>query len=166
MNFAATSGKIAQSAFSRWQVKVSALYQLPLDINVSGTLSAHEGSFVGESFSMQDPDLPNPRSYSNSMPTYAYDNRNRLSDIWEVNFKVEKIIRLGDTGRMYFSADIFNAFNSTPPLRQYDNAYGTFYFSGNPAATITSWAAPAATAGAYNELMNPLVVRVGMRFQL
>lgn len=161
-----SSGKITVNMFSRWQVKVSALYQLPLDFNVSATLSAHEGAFVGEAVSMQDPDLPNPRSYSNSMPLVTYGKRSRLSDVWEVNAKIEKMIKLGDKSRMYFSADIFNVFNSTPLLRQYDKSLGTFYFSGSPASAVTSRSAPGLTAGTYQEMMVPLVMRLGLRFQI
>jgi hypothetical protein len=161
-----SSGKISVNMFSRWMLKMSALYQLPWDVNFSATLSAHEGTFVGESFSMQDLTLPNPISQSNSMPTISYDNRARLGNVWEVNVKVEKMIKLGDIGRMYFSADIFNIFNAHPILRQYEKSLGTFRFVGNGSTDVSLRTAPAATAGAYNEMMNPLLLRLGMRFQL
>jgi hypothetical protein len=162
-----SSGKITVNMFSRWLVKLTGMYQLPWDLNVSGTLSAHEGSFFGESFGVQDRTLPNPRSYSNSLPTITYDNRSRLGDVWTVNLKLEKMIRLGDTSRMYFSADIFNAINVDPLLRRYDIDYGTFRFTGGPTNSVPySWTAPGATSGAYNEIMNPILIRFGMRFQI
>ncbi len=63
------SGKIARDGFSRWMFKLTGLYQLPFDINVSGTLSAHEGYFYFTSFGIQDRTLPNTRSYSNTLYT-------------------------------------------------------------------------------------------------
>jgi len=161
-----SSGKITVNMFTRWLFKASGLYQLPWDVNVSATLSAHEGAFVGESFSFTDLTLPNGKSQSNSMPTIAYDNRDRLDNVWTINVKVEKMIKIGDIGRMYFSADIFNVFNSHPILRQYEKSLGTFRFVGNGSTDVNLWTAPAATAGAYNEMMNPLLLRLGMRFQL
>jgi hypothetical protein len=161
-----SSGKISVNMFSRWLLKASALYQLPWDVNVSATLSAHEGAFVGESFTVQDLTLPNTKSQSNGMPTIAYDNRDRLGNVWTISAKVEKMIKLGDIGRMYLSADIFNVLNVHPILRQYEKHYGTFRFTGNGSTTVDLRTAPAATAGAYNEMMNPLLLRIGMRFQL
>ena len=161
-----SSGATTVYMFSRWLLKASALYQLPWDVNVSATLSAHEGAFVGETFSVSDLTLPNEISQSNSMPTISYDNRSRLGNVWAVNVKVEKMIKLGDISRMYFSADIFNVFDVHPFLRQYEKNYGSFRFAGNGSTAVSLWTPPAATQGAYNEMMNPLLLRLGMRFQL
>jgi hypothetical protein len=158
------SGKVARDMFTRWMVKLTGLYQLPFDINVSGTISGHEGSFFATTFGIQDRTLPNSRSNSvANIPTASFDNRNRLPDVWSVNLKVEKAFRLGDTSRMYFSADLFNVLNVDTVLRKYDISLGTFRVVG---ANPYSRTAPAATSGLTNDIMNPFVVRLGMRFQI
>jgi hypothetical protein len=158
------SGKIARDMFSRWMFKLTGLYQLPLDINISGTISGHEGSFYATTFNIQDRTLPNSRSLGvNNIPTASYNNRTRLPDVWSVNLKVEKAFKLGDVSRMYFSADLFNILNIDTVLRQYDVSLGTFRVVG---ATPYSRTAPAATSGRVNDIMNPFVVRLGMRFQI
>jgi hypothetical protein len=159
-----SSGKIARDMFTRWMFKLTGLYQLPFDINISGTISGHEGSFYATTFAIQDRTLPNSRSYGViAVPTASYNNRTRLPDVWSVNLKVEKAFRLGDTSRMYFSADLFNILNVDTVLRQYDISLGTFRMVGN---TPYSRTAPASTSGLVNDIMNPFVLRLGMRFQI
>jgi hypothetical protein len=162
------SGKISRPMFSRWMVKLMGLYQFPWDINVSGTFSAHEGSFYYTALSLQDRTLPNPRSYSATIYTADYDNRDRLGDVFVANIKVEKMLKLGQTGRMYLSADLFNVFNSDKVLRKRDVSYGTFRFTGTYEGNPTPYRyyRPSATSGEINEIMNPLILRIGVRFQI
>jgi hypothetical protein len=157
------SGKVGVNFFTRWEFKISGLYQLPWDTSVSGTLSAHEGAFVGESFGIQNL-LLNPRDNSRSMPTMKYDNRNRLPDVFQLNFKVEKMIRVTDLARMYFSFDLFNVLNKDTIMRQYDNSYGTFRV-GADGQTTTVYTAPGSTNYKPIEIMNPMIFRLGVRFQ-
>lgn len=167
VNMGGTSGKIPRLMFSRWMFKLTGLYQLPWDLNASFTVSAHEGSFVSYSFGVQDRTLPNPRDYSRTMQMTAYDNKTRLPNVLTVSIKLEKAIKLGDTGRMYFSADVFNLINSRTLLRQYDYVYGSYRFTGGPSNPVPySWTAGASTSGAKNEIMNPLLFRAGVRFQI
>lgn len=162
-----TSGKVARLMFSRWMLKLTGLYQLPWDLNASFTVSGHEGSFVSYSFGVQDRTLPNPQDYSRTMQMTAYDNKTRLPNVWTVSIKLEKAIKLGDNGRLYFSGDIFNLINSRVLMRQYDYAYGSYRFTGGPANPVPySWTAGATTSGAKNEIMNPLLFRAGVRFQI
>jgi len=163
MGMGGGSGKISRPMFSTWMVKLMGLYQLPWDVSVSGTVSGHEGSFWDRTFSIQDRTLPNPRSYSNSMTTVSYNNRNRLGNVWVINLKAEKMIKLGDASRMYFSVDLFNILNDDTLLRKYDLSLGTFRVVG---ASPYSYTKPSATSGLPNEIMNPMVFRLGMRFQI
>jgi len=153
------SGKIGRPYFTRWMFKVMGLYQLPYDINISGTVSGHQGTFYETYFTLEDDALPNPNSFSTDMPTTKYNDRPQLPDVWVVNLKLEKMFNIGNLGKMYFAADIFNVVNSHVVMRKHDIHYGTFYY--NP----TDYAEPNETSGTNNELMNPFLVRLGMRFQ-
>jgi hypothetical protein len=156
------SGKISRPFFTRWMFKLSGLYQLPAAINISGTISAHEGTFYQTYFDLEDDTLPNPNSYYNSMPTTKYNGRAQLPNVFVVNVKVEKMFSLASLGKMYFSADIFNTFNSNTILRKYDISYGTFYYESD---ALVDYATPQDTSGVNNELLNPFLVRLGLRFQ-
>ena len=156
------SGKISRPFFTRWMFKLAGLYQLPFDINLSGTISGHEGTYYETYFNVEDEDLPNPTSYGNSLPTTRYNNREQLPNVWVFNLKLEKMFNLGNLGKMYFSADIFNALNSTTILRRYDIEHGTFYYASGD---LVDYAPPYGTSGINNELMNPFIARLGMRFQ-
>jgi hypothetical protein len=156
------SGKISRPFFSRWMVKLMGLYQLPYDINVSGFVSGHQGTYYQTYFNLEDSALLNPDSYYNSMATTKYNDRTHLGDVWVVNFKLEKMLKIGSTGKMYFSADLFNALNTLTILRKRDISYGTFYYADG---VFDDWAEPDANSGFNNEVLNPLLVRLGLRFQ-
>jgi hypothetical protein len=161
----ATSGKIQRDFFSRWMFKLSGLYQLPFDMNISATISAHEGTFYVTQFTIRDTGVPgaSSRETSKTIPTAVYGNRSREPNVFAVNIKLEKMIKLGDTSKMYFSADIFNVFNADTDLRKYDISYGTFRYRDTAPVSYTT---PAATSGQLNDILNPLLLRLGMRFQI
>jgi len=156
------SGKVSVPFFTRWMFKLSGLYQLPYNINISGTVSGHQGTFYQEYFNVEDDTLPNPNSYSNSLPTTKYNDRPQLPNVWLFNLKLEKMFSLGTVSKMYFSADLFNAFNSHTLMRRRDVEFGTFYYESG---TLVDYGSPSSISGANNELMNPFIVRLGMRFQ-
>jgi hypothetical protein len=170
ISMGASSGKTGRYGFSRWMAKLMGLYQLPYDISVSATVSGHEGYYYYENFGLRNDTLPNPRSYSNSMYVADYDHRPRLGDVWTINAKVEKMLRLGDTGRLYISADVFNVMNSHIALRKYDISYGTFRYTGLPGEEVFFRHYPqtglGSGSGNLNEIMNPLILRLGVRFQI
>ena len=157
------SGKISRPFFTRWMFKLMGLYQLPFDINIAGTLSGHEGYYYQTYFNLRDYTYGNENSYSNSMATTKYNDREKLGNVWLLNLKLEKMFKLGDVGRMYLSADVFNVINSTVILRKRDASYGTYYYEGTP--TLTDYSDPPGTSGVNNELMNPIIMRIGLRFQ-
>jgi len=165
------SGKISQVYFTRWMFKLMGLYQLPWDINLSGTLSAHEGTFNTQAFGVRNQTTTNPNynsnSYSNSFLTHIYNDSMRLDPVLVVNLKLEKVLKLSGVGRMYLSVDMFNAFNTQIVTRKYNRNLGTFRFSGTVGNEVPySWIAPAATQGLNNEMLNPLVFRLGVRFEI
>jgi len=161
-----SSGKAGRDSFSRWMFKLTGLYQLPFDINVSGTLSAHEGYFYYTYFGIEDWDIIHPDSFGTEMPTAAYDNRTRLDDVWTINLKLEKAFKLGDTSRMYFSIDLFNVMNLDTIMRKYDINLGTFIYEDDACTSRTAPTSTGRGSGRINEIMNPFVFRLGMRFQI
>jgi hypothetical protein len=156
------SGKISRPFFTRWMFKLMGLYQLPYDISLSGTVSAHQGTYYQTYFDLEDDTLPNPDSFYNSMATTKYNDRTHLGNVWVINLKFEKMFKVGGLGKMYFSADVFNSLNAKTILRKRDIGYGTFYYESG---TLVDYASPSETSGFNNEVMNPLLVRLGMRFQ-
>jgi len=101
-----------------------------------------------------------------AMFTAAYDNRSRLGDVWQANLKIEKAFKLGDTSRMYFSIDLFNVLNLDTIMRKYDISLGTFRVAGLTPISRTAPALSGAGSGNINEIMNPFIFRLGMRFQI
>jgi hypothetical protein len=161
------SGKISQNLFSRWLFKVTGMYQFPFDINVSGTVSAHEGSIILNYLNVYNYSLNSTggRSYG-SIPTDVYGKMPRLNPVWVFNMKFEKAFRVTTTGRMYFSVDCFNIFNTKTLTRQYNIGLGNFYFTGPTGSEVqTSYANPPGTSGVFNEVLNPRLFRLGMRFE-
>jgi hypothetical protein len=160
--FGGASGKLDRDYFSRWTVQMSGLYQLPWDLNISGTLAYHEGTFYQTSFTIQDLTVTGVRGWSASMPTTKMNDRTRAPNVLNLSFKLEKMLKLSDTGRLYFSFDLFNAPNLHTILRKYDIGLGTFRYTGT---TPILWTAPSATSGMIYEILNPVVFRLGARVQ-
>jgi len=152
-----SSGKIGMYVFSRWLFKLSGLYQLPLDFNLSFTFNAREGHIIPHTVDIVDYNAPNP--YSQTINVYLDKfGTERLPTFYNLNLRIEKIVRYSDSGRIYFMADIFNVFNSAIMNRRYDRHHGTYYVhNGYFAQNATDFMA--------NEILNPRVVRFGVRFQ-
>jgi hypothetical protein len=174
------SGKTSQRIFSRWMFKLMGLYQLPYDISLSGTVSGHEGSIIRNFVTVQTYDGTNNPYYntrdrsSGSMYVNTYGNSERLQAVWVFNLKLEKMLKLGSGGRMYFSVDAFNVMNTQIVTRRYDRDLGSFRFTGdadfNPGEAgyevPLAYYNPSATQGVNNELLNPLIFRLGVRFEI
>jgi hypothetical protein len=155
------SGKINQYTYSRWLIKAGGLYQLPYDLNVSFTFLAREGWLIQENVSYVDYALPNTRSrsYGAYLAEFGTD---RLNTFYRFDMRLEKVIRLGDTGRIYLMADLFNVFNAKLENRRYQKGWGTVYRAD---VTRTISYTPNATAYTLNEVLNPRLLRLGVRFQ-
>ena len=151
-------GKTFVQMYSRWMAKVSALYQLPLGFDVSGTLLAREGwkipTYVTLAYSGNDPweGLYKSNTVYVQLPT-----KGSLPNLYNLNLRVEKKIAVG-TGKMYLMADVFNVFNSATVNRAYDAYYGVYYVN-------TGESAYNPYSGLYNEILNPRVWRLGIRFE-
>jgi hypothetical protein len=137
--------------------KAQGLYQLPYDFNVSFTFNAREGHIIVEEIGITDYRNPNTSSTGITMYTQEF-GANRMPTFWNMNMRLEKILRIGDTGRIYLMVDAFNVFNQNILNRQRTVNPGTIYlddmsFSSN------------ARSGEPNEVLNPRLFRFGVRFQ-
>ena len=157
------SGKINQFTYSRWLLKVGGLYQLPYDFNIAFTFMAREGWVIRETFDINDYTVRawNPRDYSRRlyMTPFASD---RLPTFYNLTLRLEKMIKVGDTGRIYIMADLFNVLNSAIENRRYQKDHGDYYVY--PDASMNVFV-PNPNDYALNEILNPRVLRLGVRFQ-
>jgi hypothetical protein len=156
-NMGGGSGKMSMQVFSYWLAKLSGLYQLPLDFNVSFTFNARQGHPVPRGYSLIDESSPNSAYQSIWVYTEKFGT-DRLETFWNLNFRIEKVIRAGDFGRIYLMCDIFNVFNNSMMNRRYDYDYGEFYVD-------TGFTYNDPYYGLANEVLNPRVFRFGVRFQ-
>lgn len=154
------SGKINQYAYSRWMGKLGALYRLPWDIDVSGVLNIREGWVIRESFALVDFRLPNPKSRSAELDMTPFGSE-RLPVFYNLSLRLEKMIELGDSGRIYVMADLFNVLNSAIVNRRYQKFRGTYYAYPDPSQDSF---VPNPNNYALNEILNPRVLRLGVRF--
>jgi len=160
--FGGASGKIDRDYFSRWTVQASGLYQLPWGLNFSGTVVVHEGTFYQTAFTVEDLTLTGVRSYSHSFPTTKMNDRTRAPVIFNASAKLEKMVKLSGSGRLYFSFDLFNVPNLHTTVRKYDIGLGSFRYAG---ADPVLWTRPSTTSGLIYEILTPIVFRLGARVQ-
>jgi hypothetical protein len=146
--------------YTRWMAKVSALYQLPLGFDVSGTFNIREGWKIPHYYWLEDDDAPNyaAGSWAN-IYTQEY-LKDSLPTFWNVTLRLEKKINIG-TGKLYLMADCFNLFNSAIVNRAYDAYYGDAYFAGGE--QYDSWTY--VYNRRLNEILNPRIFRFGARFE-
>jgi hypothetical protein len=157
------SGKIDQYCYSRWMFKLGGFFQLPYGFNASFTFNAREGWIIIETFLIVDYRLPNYYSRSSMLYMSPFGS-NRLPAFYKLDLRLEKVISSGDFGRIYLMADIFNVLNSAIINRRYQKDYGTVirddfnYWQPNSRFNIET------RQGEANEILNPRVLRLGVRF--
>jgi len=154
------SGLLDQYTNSRWLVKLTGLYQFPFEINASFTLMGREGWIINEYFAYYDYTLPNPASVSASLYMVPFGT-NRLDPLWNLGLRVEKMLRLGDTGRIYVMADMFNVMNADTIIRRQQKYYGAFY---HYAGGVGDKWVPDPNTYKIDGILNPRVTRFGVRF--
>jgi hypothetical protein len=128
----------------KYQFTASGLYQFPYGVNVSGAFVARQG--YGQPFfatvESADPSLPEKRVL------LVNPDEHRLPAVVTLDLRAEKGFTVGNA-RLSVMADIFNVANASTALgRQYD---------------VT--AAGATGFGRTLEIVNPRLVRLGLRFQ-
>lgn len=106
------SGKTDIWIGSRWQFKVTGMYQLPYGFNVSGFLDLREGFIIP--YFMRAGYRSGGWGWSNvSVVGFGEE---RLSTFWKLDLRIEKVFSMGDWGNLSFIADIFNVFNENMSL--------------------------------------------------
>ena len=152
-----TSGMINQYIFARWMVKLSGLYQLPADFNISANFHAREGNILARSFTLNNQTWGN-RSYFTTEVMMEEFGKTRLPINWDLSIRLEKMISIGEGQRVYLMIDVFNVFNANFEERRYQYEMGTYYTHNNTFV-------PDAYPGKIANLANPRVFRFGIRFQ-
>jgi hypothetical protein len=151
-------GKVSVQMYARWMAKLSGLYQLPLGFDVSATLIAREGWKIPNYITLAYANSESwPGLYRANTIYLQTTTKDSLPVFSNLTFRIEKRFAIG-AGRMYLMADVFNALNSAVVNRAYDAFYGTYYVdteasSANPFNRL------------YNEILNPRVWRLGLRFE-
>ena len=143
----ATSGSGKSEVYlilPRYQINATGLYQFRYGINVAGSLTARDGYGMPffETVDSADPLQPEKR-------VLLVDPRDsRLPGVATLDLRGEKMFTFGSR-QLALSLDLFNAFNSSTVLgRQYDVT----------ATGSTGYNQPL-------EIMNPRLLRFGVRFQ-
>ena len=154
------SGKINQYTYSPWMLKVAGLYQLPYGVNVSFNFQARDGWLIRERVTVYDYRIPNSRSRSHTLYLKQFGNES-LPVFYKLDLRLEKVLNVGDVGKVYVMVDCFNVLNSTIENRRYQSDWGTVYIYTDNSTSFS----PSATAGSLNEVLNPRMLRFGVRFE-
>ena len=159
-NIGGASGKINQYLFSHWMVKLEGLYQLPYGFDISFTFNARAGHIVPHYIAINNAAWANSqnRTATAYLDIFGKGENGTLPTFYQLNLRLEKMIKLGDTGRIYLMADAFNVLNSAIINRRYDRNEGTYY-------AATGIFRPFANNFRINEILNPFIARFGVRFQ-
>lgn len=151
-------GKISMQMYARWIAKVSALYQLPLGIDVSATLVAREGWKIPHYITFAYENSENwPGLYRANTIYIQAATKDSLPTMSNLSFRLEKKLTIG-SARMWIMADVFNLLNSATVNRATDANFGIYYVD-----TETYVASPYNRV--YNEILNPRIIRLGVRFE-
>lgn len=140
---AAGSGSSDVYMNARWMAKLGGLYQFPLGINFSATLSARDG-FISPTFG-EDYDYTNYNGDTPQAWTEPFGDT-RDPAVFLFNARLEKKFDLRNFGSFYISADGFNIFNSNVQMARNRNLSAENY-------------------GQTLCIMSPRIFRFGLRFQ-
>jgi hypothetical protein len=129
---------------SRWQLKLSGMYQLPLGINFSGVFSAREGYVMPTNVLVNMPGIGYGELYGNPDGGGKFGDQ-RLPTFWVLNFRLEKVFTVSESSSVTLSADAFNVTNSAHALKK-------------------ELRISADDFGQDLRILNPRIFRIGVRF--
>jgi hypothetical protein len=121
---------------SKWQLSANGLYQVGKGFEVAGNLYARQGY-------IRPINLTVDNTFVDTVLAVEVGEE-RLPDIWNVDLRLAWNGRLAGRATLGLSADVFNVLNSATVLRRVD-------------------AADSASFNRIDQIMNPLLVRFGMR---
>jgi hypothetical protein len=124
----------------KWQLTANALVQLGWDMELAGALFARQGNPRPTYITVSIP----ADGSTNVMAEALVDDR-RYADIWNVDFRLAKNIKIGGATAV-LSAELFNAFNSGTEIQRTRNAASSVF-------------------NRLDEILSPRVARFGLRFQ-
>jgi len=130
---------------SRWQAKLSGLYQFPLGINASWVFRAREGYVRGTYLYAERPGMGMEAIYGSPTGGGVYGDI-RLPNFYELDLRIEKVIQVSETSRVVLAADAFNAFNNAHVLATQNLITSDIY-------------------GRTTKILNPRVFRFGIRYE-
>lgn len=126
---------------SRWQFKVSGLYQFPFGINASLVFRAREGYIYQPYVNERRPGLGSSTFYLGARGEY------RLPNFYMLDFRLEKVFQIGESSRVVVSMDAFNALNN------------------NHILDVETFITDVSSIGDETiKILNPRVFRFGVRF--
>jgi hypothetical protein len=126
---------------SKWQFTASALYELPGAIDLGASILGRQG--YPRAIIIRTPAGDDGRI--RALATPEVDSL-RLDNVWNLDLRLAKDIKLGGTVALNVAVDVFNVF-------------------GNDVVLQRSRQANADAFGRINEILNPRVARVGLRLQ-
>jgi hypothetical protein len=145
---------------TRWTFKIGGLYQLPYDITLSTNLFGREGWRINRTVNITDYRLPNPKS--NSATLYLDPaGSETLPTMFNMSIRLEKMVKILESGRIHFMVDVFNVLNLTVAEQRDPKLYGNYYIYPN--AAQNKWV-PNINYYRLNRILNPLIARFGFRF--
>jgi hypothetical protein len=130
---------------SRWQAKISGMYQFPWGINGAWVFRAREGYVRGTYLRVARPGMGTGIIYGSPSGGGKYGDT-RLPNFYELDLRIEKVIGVGERSRVVIAADAFNAINNAHALASQD--------------LITS-----AIYGRTTKILNPRCYRFGIRYE-
>lgn len=138
-------GAANSSMNSRWQFKLSGLYQFPFGVNLSMVFRAREGYVRGTYVMANRPNIGFARVYGNPDGGGKFGDE-RLPNFYEIDLRIEKPFQIAEKSRVILSADAFNAFNNDHVLSRQDLITSTIF--DRP-----------------TRILDPRVFRFGVRFE-
>jgi hypothetical protein len=129
-----------------WMVKLSFLYQLPKDFNLSCFANARQGYIYPQWIEVLTPERGAVGLEEITPILTEKPGERRLSHFYNVDLSLAKEILLGDYGTLSLSIDAFNVFN-------FSHAFARF-------PQINS-----SRHDEIEEILNPRVIRFGVRYK-
>lgn len=164
-NLWAVDGKpyasMLNSASSRWVVRLSGYYVLPLDIRVAALFYAREGNMFLESFSIKDERPTTGPVRSGDILMYQVGKK-RLPAYYQLDLRLEKRFKLSDKVKLDLMVDCFNVFNNLQRITRNNRNHGALVikpdgsYSWEP--NTNPW-----TNGEVTRVSNPRIFRLGAR---